>query len=231
MSDSLLASIISMVYTETNRPDLVNETLQAVTEATLTAHLSEYWFKDIVEGQVTFTDPTQYIQTLDLTTLPQFRNVAYFRKNVPGPTAYAPAVDLEDSSYGTTVTVNSDSLVPWGYIYQELDEYSPDDLIDIYGWERGDIYYIAGTNMNIRSTTPLGNGQLGYYSFPLVGQGNYASWIASLYPYVIVYAAAGAVLGKIGQDSAIKYYLDPQIGAATKQMSILRATNIIAKGR
>ena len=224
--------LCSMVYTETNRPDLIAETAQAVFEATLTAHCSDFYVRDITSVQTTF-DVADYIQTLDISTIPYFRAINSFRKAVPGPTLYQPmSGSISDPLVGDPVT-GSYSYPLNEYVF--LEELSPDDLLDDYGYEKVDVFYQAGTIINIKSSSPIINGQFQYYSFPEVDIANsgagYSSWIANNYPFLIVYGAAASVFAKIGQDVSSKLYADPSIGKYMQQFALFRMSNISATGK
>jgi hypothetical protein len=181
--------------------------------------------------QVTFDDPSLYIQTIGVTDIPNYRSMQYFRKTALGPTAFEPPLL-------PTPPFPGPEFPGWpflfAYLYAELDEISPDDLIDIYNWEKTDVFYVAGTNLNIRSSTPLGNGQFGYYAFPILNINStplYNSWIAQMFPYAIVYKAAGQIFKKIGQAAAASAYNDPNTGSYIEQLQLLKTSNILGKGK
>ena len=69
-----LNELIAEVYTITNRPDLVAQTLMAVRSATLKLHQSDYYYKDIFETGFQFTS-AEYLQ--------QDTRMAHFLKFCP----------------------------------------------------------------------------------------------------------------------------------------------------
>lgn len=193
-----LAELIAAVYTETNRPDLVKETLQSVLEATLTVHAADDWPKSIVETLVVFDRATDYVQVLDTQSLPLYQSVAYMRKTNPQVAATQQANTLLPSSLST----------PAGQL-NFLTRVDIGDVMDIYNREKTDIWYQAGDQINIKSSTPLQYLSVGYYQFPnLDATGvNFKSWIARDWPYTIVYRAAGSIFAKIGDINAYSIYM------------------------
>jgi len=223
-----LSQLISAVYTETNRPDLVSETQQAVLESTLYVHTIDFWRKDVCEALVVFDQPLNYLQVLDISSLPLFRKISYIRKTNPI------ATQMQQTG----------GQLPYTYAYPPnqfdfLTGVDVGDVLDEYGYERQDIYYEAGDQLNIKSSTQLQYATVGYYAFPnLDASGvNFFSWIARDYPYAIVYKATSAIFGKIGEDKAYAMYMRPpnmrtgdEGGEFHKQMAILRMNSIVGKG-
>ncbi len=220
-----LAALIAAVYTETNRPDLVDETLQSVLEATLSAHTMEQFPKDIHEAMVVFDQPTQYLQTLDTSVIPRYRTTAYVRKLNPV------ATQVEQTG----------GLLPFSYQFPPnqfnfLTRVDIGDVIDSYGYEKRDVWYQAGRQINIKSSTPLQYAMVGWYRFPNLDPTgvNFESWVAEELPYVIVYAAAGSIFAKIGEKDSFATYMREPIpghgdttgGLYFKQKAILIQNNI-----
>lgn len=189
-----LSQLITAVYTETNRPDLAAETLQAVLEATQSIHSLDNFYKDIYESRVVFDNPTSYIQTLDTNALPRFRKFSYIRKSA-GP------YGLQSLQY-STMTSNQTGL---------LTEITAADFLDSYGYEKRDVWYAAGSQINIKSSTPLQYAAVGWYQFPVLDATGitFSSWIAREQPYSIVYKAAGSIFAKIGEDKPWAIYMKP----------------------
>ena len=220
-----LTQLINAVYVETNRPDLVAETQQAVLEAILSVHTLQDWYKDITESVVVFDNGLLYLQTLDTLNLPFMRKVAYIRKTSP-----------QQATYEQTNTLLPQSpLIPPNN-FDFLDKVEIGNVLDGYGRERRDIWYQAGSQLNIKSSTQLQYATVGYYQYPNISNsGAYLnSWIANEFPYVIVYKASGAVFGKIGDTSSNAIYMKPPVPRAGKetggmyyqQLAILEQNNI-----
>lgn len=239
------SQLLNMVYTETNRPDLVAETTQAVFEATLSAHASDYWYLDVKQAQCTFEN-SDYIQYIDTTTIPNFRAPAFFRKAVPGPSLFQPmSGSINDPPVAgvdplTGEPVSSNFWFPQN-TYRYLDEIDADNLIDDFGYQKQDVWYQVGTMIYFASSSSMNSGQFGWYAFPKLDIANngaaYSSWIANLLPYLIVYKAAGTVMQKIGQDSAINAYMaqpsgnNPQGGLYWQQLKLLQTLGVKAGGK
>lgn len=169
--------LLADVYTLTNRPDLVNETKLAVKAATLKAHQSDYYYKDLLETGVSFSSAA-YVQGLEYRTiLPRFRSLKYIRKT-----------DVN----GTPGKI--------------LDPIAPALVLDVYGIAREDVYYAAGELIQIKSSTELQYILLGCYLNPDVAESTYSSWVALDHPYYIVYEAAITIFKAIGQDEQAAVY-------------------------
>lgn len=82
----------------------------------------------------------------------------------------------------------------------------PELVIDQYGVDRTDIFYVAGTNIQIRSSTILTYALLGYYNNPIVTPTGFSSWIADDHPLAIIYEAAAIVFKTIGFDEQVAAY-------------------------
>lgn len=158
------------VHTITNRPDLVAETKLAVRQATLKAHHSDYYPKDIFETGITWATPSN-LQSLAYRELfPQWRSLKYLRK-------------YQDGVPGTFFTV-----------------LTPEETLDRYTINKENICYLAGEMLEIRSNTADGYMLLGGYANPVITEEGYKSWIAIEHPFVIVYDAVAQVFKMIGWD-------------------------------
>ena len=72
--------LVAEVYLITNRPDLVNETESAIKAATLKAHKTDFYAKDIYETGVQF-DTSDYRQALDyINLISNWRALKYIRR-------------------------------------------------------------------------------------------------------------------------------------------------------
>jgi hypothetical protein len=179
------AELLADVYLLTNRPDLVNETKLAVKAATLKAHQSDFYYKDLFETGIEF-NTSDYVQALEYReVLPRFRSLKYIRK--------------------------SDST---GTVGDFLSVITPALALDRYGAAREDICYGAGEVIQIKSSTSLQYILLGCYLNPNIGEDTYSSWIALDHPYYIVYEAAASVFKLTGDDekaTVYKRFTDEQI--------------------
>lgn len=173
-----LNELIAEVYTITNRPDLVAQTLTAVRSATLKLHQSDYYYKDLRETGVSFTT-AEYTQQIEYRTLfPKWRALKYVRKT---------------DSAGTDTG-------------KFLDIILPENVLDDYKINRNDVAYVAGDVIQIRSSTELQYILLGRYDNPDITQANYNSWIALDHPYAIIFEAASTVFKMIGDTDQFAAY-------------------------
>lgn len=198
--NALLTSLVADVYSLTNRPDLVGETLLAVKTAALKAHQLDYFYKDIFETGIQF-DESLSQQSLDYKTLvPRWRALKYVR---------------EYPFDGTT-----------GYPGNFLELVTPDDVLDSYCINKENVCYIAGVTLQIRTRAAMQYFLVGCYRYPDVGNDTFDSWIATEQPGAIVYEAAATVFKTIGYDEQFSAY---QSMVAT-QYAELKITNIVANG-
>jgi hypothetical protein len=173
--NSTLTSLVNDVYTLTNRPDLVGETILAVRNATLKAHRSDFYPKDIFETGIQF-DYSQAQQSIEFGILiPRWRALKYVRKYIP------------DNMGGGT---------PGAF----LDVITPEEVLDSYNVNRDNVAYVAGLELKIRSSEAIQYALLGCYILPDVTPSNYNSWIANSQPSLIIYEAAATVFKTIGYD-------------------------------
>jgi len=166
------AELRQEVYNLTNRPDLVNETGSAIKAATLKAHQTDFYSKDIHEVGIQFGE-LKMIQSMDyINLIPNFRTLKYLRR-----------VTDETDTEGTFFTI-----------------LTPEEILDSYGYTKPDIAYVAGRVLEIRSSVDFQYAILGCYVFPIVTESSYSSWIAEMYPYTIIFEAARVVFKTIGYD-------------------------------
>ena len=162
--------LVEEVYLLTNRRDLEAETKSAVKAATLKAHKTDFYSKDIHETGVEFTS-SSYRQSLDyISLISNFRALKYLRR-----------VEDETDDEG-----------------KFFDIITPEETIDAYGENRTDIAYVAGRVLEIRASVEFSKCLLGCYVLPIVRETDYSSWIAEQHPYAIIYEAARVVFRAIG---------------------------------
>lgn len=168
---SVFTELCDEVITLTNRPDLIAETKLAVKAATLKAHKSDLYYKDLFETGISFGS-SDYIQTLEYrNVLPKFKMLKYIRKT---------------DSAG----------VPGNF----LEVITPTSALDRYGKNKEDVCYAAGEVIQIKSSTALQYILLGCYLNPDITETGYDSWVALDHPFAIIFEAAATVFKSIGQD-------------------------------
>lgn len=170
--------LLTEVYALTNRPDLVAESKAAIKAATIKAHQSDYYAKDLYETGIQF-DESNLRQSLDYPSIiTNYRTLSYVRR----------VVDENDAD-GQPFTV-----------------VTPAELMDSYGYNRTDIAYVAGRVLELRSSVAFTKILLGCYVTPIVTEAAYSSWVAELQPYAIIYEACRVIFTTIGyQEQSASY--------------------------
>ena len=191
-----LSELQSEVLSLVNRPELLNTTILAgVKAATLKLHQMDFFAKDILETGITFPS-AEYLQQYDYSAnIPRWRALKYLRKVDP---------------------TSGEVMDP------PLHILTPDNLLDDYGVEKTNVVYQAGTVLNIKCDAEIQQFVLGCYLNPDVGTGTYTSWIATEYPYAIVFDAAAMVFKAIGfkeEESSMRIL-------AGEQQVLLQRNNI-----
>ena len=168
-----------IVFDLTGRPDLIAETETAVRAATLKAHRSDFYAKDIYETIINAETPA-HTHSIDYpSVVTNFRALKYLRK--------------VDALSGTTLS---------GFI----DVVTPEEIMDTYGRLRTDIAYTAGRVIEVRSSTVIDALIFACYVDPVITEHNYASWVAVQYPYAIIYEAARVVFKTTDEASKSAQY-------------------------
>ena len=178
MPNAAFNALLADVYTLTNRADLVGETTYALRAATLKAHQSDFYPKDIVESGVEFALAGYTQQLVYKALFPQWRAIHYARK--------------------TDTTTPSDFF----------EVITPTDILDSYGVEKANVCYHAGSTINFRSSTEFQYLLVGYYANPITLPDTYESWIADEHPSLIVFDAAATIFKTIGYDEQHASYRD-----------------------
>lgn len=193
-----LAELIAEVYLITNRSDLVSQTSAAVRAATLKAHQSDYYYKDMRETGISFTT-AGYIQQIEYRVLlPLWRAFKYLRK---------------------TDVNGTDTL---GFFELIL----PEAVLDDYKINREDVCYVAGSVIQIRSSTEIQYAILGYYQNPNITVSGYDSWVALDHPFAIIYEAAAQIFKQTGDTDQFAAFTQ----LAGQQFAEIRLSNILAQG-
>jgi len=164
------AELLEDVYSLTQRRDLVAETKLAVKAATLRAHQSDYFSKDLTETGLTFTEKLNIQQLAPRELFPRYRALKYFRVH--------------------------DGTTPM----QFLEVITPEQVLDGYKLTRNDVVYEAGMVLQLRSSTAFEYALMGMYLNPSVTEDTYSSWIADAFPFAIIYEAAAIIYKTIGYD-------------------------------
>lgn len=219
------SDLVAAVYTLTNRPDLVNETATAIKAATLRAHHSDFYYKDIVEVAANFTNLT-YLQQIPLGFFSSFRALKYIRKYYPGATINNPPPQDQNPNnfpplFGSYYTPGAN--LPDGRFFEII---TPEEVLNSYGVNKIDVAYLAGQTIQIRSGDAFQYVLCGYYQHPNVTPDGYSSWVANENPYAIIYAATAIVFKTIGYDEQNQMYS----GLMAEEIAMLQMSNIQAVG-
>lgn len=197
-----LTELLEEVYTVTKRSDLVAQTSLAVRSATLKLHQLDYYYKDIYETGVVF-DSAAYVQQLEYQTiLPRWRALKYIRKF---------------DATGTPAPGNEGDF---------FEIVAPEQVLDSYAVAREDICYVAGSVIQIKSSTEISNVLLGCYLNPDVSEATFSSWIAIDHPFAIVFDAAARIFKMIGKSDEMAMYKQE----AFEQQRAIQISNVQAVG-
>lgn len=158
--DELVAEVISI----TKRPDLQTKIEANVRAATLKAHHSDFYYKDMFEIPVQFTNQFILQSFIPTDVAPLFRKVKYIR-------LWQGDIEGDVGKFFTPIQI--------------------ENSVDQYGYIKTDVYYMAGQLLQLRGTQPLNKVLFGCYQHPVITPSTaYNSWIANEMPYAIVYEAA-----------------------------------------
>lgn len=233
----LFSEMLQEVYTKTNRPDLITQSISALRSATLKMHTLDFFDKDIQQGQLVFDAPA-YIQNVYTKSIPRYRKTCFIRKNTPLLQAW------QQNPYLTPPIFNTvNGPVGVQNLLGMLRRISADDILDNYNAEKLDVFYQAGSTLWMKTSTALQYALMGWWEFPNVdttttdsGQTfpNYTSWVADERPWAIIYDAVSNVLQTIGMTDAARKYDSPASGTSDgglvqNEIKRLIADNIVAE--
>jgi hypothetical protein len=177
----LFADMLLEVYTITNRPDLIAETKSALRMATAKLHSMDNFARDLVELTYPVAPSAVNVVINTSLSLPTMKGISYIR----------------DTSGAATPTILPKLFTPS----------NPRMLSDSYGVEILDIWWLAGTNLNIKSSTAVSSLAIGYYANPvLLPEVSYSSWIANLEPYAIILEAAAYLFRMTGNAELQQHF-------------------------
>lgn len=174
--DELVAEVVSI----TKRPDLIERIKSNVKAATLKAHHSDFYYKDLFEIAVQFTDLFVLQSFIPMEVAPNFRKSKYIRLWQGGIT---------------------------GNFGKFLTPIQIENSVDGYGYPKSDVYYMAGQALQIRGAQQLDKVLFGCYLHPVITPATaYKSWIAEEMPYVIIYEAARVTFKSFSFTEAANEY-------------------------
>lgn len=160
------------------RPDLTTQINSAITAATLKAHQSAFYYKDIIEVAVEFSNSKNIQNFLPTDVLPRFRKAKYIRQWFG---------DADTGSYGD--------------FFQPIQI---ENSLDGYGYTKTNVFYMAGQLLQVRGYTTVDRVLFGAYQHPQATETGYDSWIAAELPYAIIYEAARIIFLSIGMQEQVQ---------------------------
>lgn len=179
----LYQEMLDDILALTARPDLEVETELALRTATLNAHLTDAYPRDLQSTPVQLPNAS-YLTQLNIPTLfPKLRGLS---KVQALDVNYAPLIVSQEKQI---------SIIELGDIYDE------------YGALRNNVAYIGGDSINIRSLVNSSGYLVSWFKMPLVRRVEYNSWIAQLYPTIITFWAASLVLETNGNEAKAAKYM------------------------
>lgn len=165
------AELVAEVIAITKRPDMQTRIESAVRAATLKAHHSDFYYKDLHEVAVQFTNPFILQSFVPTEIAPNFRKAKYIRVWIG-----------ED---------NGDA----GVFYTPIQI---ENSTDLYGLTKTEVFYMAGQNLQLRSSVAIDKVLFGCYLHPVITpEASFSSWIAAEMPYAIIYEAARSIFKSV----------------------------------
>jgi len=108
-----------------------------------------------------------------------------------------------------------------------LDPIGLDDVIDVDGYTRTNVYWGLGNTLKVNPAESYSSYVITYYQWPLMDDTNVTSWIVDSYEDLILLWAASTVLGMIGEQE-IKGRLEQ---LAVVELQDLQQDNLEVYGR
>jgi hypothetical protein len=110
----------------------------------------------------------------------------------------------------------------------EYDPIAADDLLDVDGYLRTNVYWGFGATLQVRAAAPESSLTLRYFQYPIVATpSTYNSWIANEHSDLLVNLAASNLLASVGEQE-----IAGRVSAmAALQLQDLKEDNIEIVGR
>lgn len=176
----------------TKRPELVALTESAVRTATLRAHHTDFFRRDLIQATMNYTVVAD----------------AYFY-NFPNLTDTLPRLRTMKNIYGVTME---------GHQIEQLEYRESDDLYNSDGNYRRYVYTLIGDTLRVYPDLPTGILHAYYFQNPDVSSSNYTSWIANTYPDDLAGWAAAIVMARTGFLEMAKTYQDSYVRPLQEQL-------------
>ena len=166
------AELESLVVEQTRRPEIPAVTKAAIRTATMRAHHTDFFSRDVAIGSLTYVP--------DSATFRDFPNLSSLLTRL--------------RSIKTLQGLESASMAPVeAFEFREVD-----DVYDADGNRRPSIYNMIGDTLRIYPQTQTGLLQVFYYQSPNTVDATYSSWIADTYPDELAAWASAIVFARTG---------------------------------
>lgn len=166
--------------------------------ATLRMHHSDFYMRDLAEDTIDLGSEASTFSFAN-TTFARYRALHYLKK-----------YDLANDVVGA-----------------ELKFLDPKNLLNAYGVEKNNVWYAAGANIVLRSSTNIRYLKAGWYQNPIVSPiAQYASWIAELVPHAIIFDAASLIFQMINQQEQSRKFDN----LVVEQVGIVRMHGVTGYG-
>lgn len=182
--NALMASIFKQVVEKTGQSYLIDATKSAILHATRDLHITRFFERDCesleYEAEIPEEAEGAVDDSISLTSIPRFREL----------------VSVECITASGEVLKAKRAL---GYVSSKVFASSPADSKALYAK--------TGATVKLATRDPVVGFAVVAVVFPDLTEDGFNSWIAELYPSVVVYKAAAAILGEIGDSSAMNAML------------------------
>jgi len=198
-----LGELCSDVYVLTGRPGLAAETQLAIRTAARKFHLWDFWMRDKQEKLLKYS-ATSNAFTVDIPSVfANWRKFDYIR------------------TYDQVAATPKDKYIK---------AVAPSSIFDEFSRNKEDVCYVAGTNLQMKTADAEDAFLVGWYTYPNLGVNNFSSWIADMYPELLVEEAAGRIMQAIGMVEEGNKFVDPQKGSVyhpiTGHLQVLRINEL-----
>lgn len=176
--------IIQNVVDDTGRGDKVEEIKRRIQRAIMFHHMKDFYKKDHVDNIYVFGSESAQ-QVIDTNLLDNFRQFSYMRKFM-------------------TVDINGNPIQPTTQT-GEITPIAPELAFDGYGFDKTDVMYRSGTDVKIKSSTPISQLFIGYFTFPHIEPISQVNdWLTATYPALIAARAKRRIFKDMGKDDEAK---------------------------
>jgi hypothetical protein len=179
------AEMETLVAAQTRRPDISAVTKAAIKSATLRAHHTDFFPRDL--------------QTAALTYTPLSTAIFYDFPNINNTLTRLRSLKFVQSNEVTGTPTES------------LEYRTADDIYDSDGNRRLSIYTLIGATLRVYPQSATGYMTAYFYENPNTAEVGYSSWIADTYPDELAMWAAGIVFARTGFLEAAKQYQDEHV--------------------